>query len=202
MKKYVIALSMSIAMLLALGGTAFAHVGVTPKSSSPAAWETYTIKVPNEKDIPTTGLRLVMPKGGAFHGSSVNKEWNVETVKKDDKVTEIKWTGGEVPAEQFETFQITVQNPPKPTTLVWKAYQTYEDGSVVAWVQKEGEEKPASRTEIAEAEKAEVKPASSITKGAKSENDGAATQTPILSIAALILSIAAMGTALLKRQSN
>lgn len=191
MKKYVIALSMSIAMLFALGGTAFAHVTVSPRSSSPAAWETYTIKVPNEKDIPTTGVRLVMPEGGVFHGSSVNQEWDVETVKKGDKVTEIKWTGGEVPAEQFEVFQITVQNPPKPTTLVWKAYQTYEDGSVVAWVQKEDGEKPASRTELA-ADEAEAKP----------EDDGAATQTPIISIAALLLSIGAMATALLKRQAN
>ena len=50
-------------------------------------------------------------------------------------VTEIDWTDGNLPVGQRVDFLFQAQVPPTPTTLKWKAYQTYSDGEVVSWDQ-------------------------------------------------------------------
>lgn len=49
--------------LFLFAGAASAHVTVSPATSTTGAWETYTIKVPTEKNIPTTKVTIKTPKG-------------------------------------------------------------------------------------------------------------------------------------------
>ena len=65
-----------------------------------------------------------------------------DQVKDDDgnmvaemKPVEIDWTGGSIPAGERDEFNFQAQVPATPTTLDWKAYQTYSDGSIVTWDQ-------------------------------------------------------------------
>jgi hypothetical protein len=53
--------------------------------------------------------------------------------EKVERVSEISWTGGNIPAGQRDEFLFSAQAPASSTTIPWKAYQTYADGSVVAW---------------------------------------------------------------------
>ena len=50
-------------------------------------------------------------------------------------VTEIIWSGGYIPAGQRDDFVFSAKVPTVATTLRWKAYQTYADGSIVSWDQ-------------------------------------------------------------------
>ena len=49
--------------LFLFASVASAHVTVVPKQSTTGAWETYTVKVPVEKDVPTTKITIKAPAG-------------------------------------------------------------------------------------------------------------------------------------------
>ena len=49
--------------LFLFSSVASAHVTVVPKTSTTGAWETYTLKVPVEKEVATTKVSIKAPTG-------------------------------------------------------------------------------------------------------------------------------------------
>ncbi len=134
-----IVLSLAIFFFFVSSFPVFAHVVVKPGQAGVATFQTFTIGVPNEKDNPTVALRLVVPDGLNHISPNVKPGWKIEIKKEGEgesaKVTEISWTGGSIPEGQRDDFLFSGQVPAEGTTLTWKAYQTYQDGSVVSWDQ-------------------------------------------------------------------
>lgn len=125
----------SLALFLSLTGIAFAHAVVTPAQSVTAKNELYSLSVPTEKDIPTIGVRLVVPPELDSITPLVKPGWYITLTKnKDGKVVEVKWTGGNIPAGLKDLFQFSARAS-TASTLNWKVYQTYSDGGVVSWDQ-------------------------------------------------------------------
>jgi len=139
MKKQIIAFSAAILGLSLSASFAFAHVVVKPNQAGIGAFQTFTIGVPSEKDNPTVALKLLLPEGLGSVSPNVKPGWKIDVKKNGDgedaTVTEIDWTGGSIPAGLRDDFFFSAQVPAKETTLNWKAYQTYQDGSVVSWDQ-------------------------------------------------------------------
>ena len=135
MTKKIISISTIILVLLA-PITASAHVVVKPAEVKPGSFERFAVGVPVEKEIPTIALRLVIPEGLNYVTPYVKTGWNIETKKtfgEKANVTEISWTGGNIPAGQKDEFIFSAQVPSTETSLKWKGYQTYSDGGVVNW---------------------------------------------------------------------
>jgi uncharacterized protein YcnI len=160
MKKVLLSLISAIT-ILAVPVTTYAHVVVKPAEVAPGAFQTFTTGVPNEKDVPVTGLRVVIPEGVMHVSPNVKPGWQIKITKSGDgedaKVTEIEWTGGSIPAGQRDDFVFSAQAPATASTINWKAYQTYQDGTVVAWdkdpaAAKDSDESstPYSQTKVAE----------------------------------------------------
>ncbi len=146
----VAAASIALASLVLFAQSVSAHVVVSPKEVGVGKFQTFSVGVPVEKDMPTTGLRLVVPDGLNYVTPNVKPGWKIEVKKEpvmkdgkqvmsedgDEKVertSEISWTGGSIPAGQRDDFLFSAQVPATTTTIAWKAYQTYADGSIVAW---------------------------------------------------------------------
>ena len=124
----------AIALAFAGAHQASAHVIVTPSSIGIGTDDVpFTAGVPNKKNIPVIGLKLLIPSGLADVVPNVKPGWTIAIKKNGDYVTEIDWTGGNIPVGERDQFTFSAQVPADPTTLAWKAYQTYKDGSVVAW---------------------------------------------------------------------
>lgn len=136
------------ALLLVLATMASAHVTVSPAESATGAWETYTLKVPSEKDAATIQVDLRIPEGAEFKQYEAAPGWDV-TIE-GNKVSWIA-TGKGIQAGQFQRFTFTAKNPDTAGELAWNAYQHYADGSVVEWSGAEGSDKPHSITEIVQA---------------------------------------------------
>jgi uncharacterized protein YcnI len=133
--------------LLLLAGTASAHVTVRPNEVGVGKFENFILGVPTEKDIPTVGVRLVVPEGLEHVSPVVVPGWRIALTRAEEeeaghmgegdehhgRITEISWTGGSIPAGFKMDFAFSAKVPSSETTLPWKAYQTYSDGSVVAW---------------------------------------------------------------------
>jgi uncharacterized protein YcnI len=132
MKKIVLGAFVALALLTPL--TASAHVVVKPDVVGVAKYQTFTVSVPNEKEIPTVVIKLVLPDSLESATPTVKPGWKIEVNGK-----EVTWTGGSIPAGQRDDFSFSTKVPAEPTELAWKAYQTYEDGTVVSWDQNPAE---------------------------------------------------------------
>ena len=190
----------------------FAHVTVKPNQVGVVSYQTFMVSVPNEKDDPTVGLRLVIPEGLTSVTPTVKPGWMISTKTagegEEAKVTEISWTGGSIPAGQRDDFTFSAKTPSDPTELHWKAYQTYQTGIVVPWDmdpnapkpsvapgEDEGGVTPYSVTKVVN----DLAPASSGMQPATSGKSESSNSSMVFSVVALALSCAALGLTLRKK---
>lgn len=118
--------------------TVSAHVTVKPVQVGVASYQTFVVSVPTEKTVATVSVKLVIPEGVMSVRPNVKPGWTI-IIKKDEaakNVTEIEWVKGSIPADQRDEFLFSAKTPSTTTSLNWKAYQTYADGSVVSWDQE------------------------------------------------------------------
>jgi uncharacterized protein YcnI len=150
MKKWIGTFTMTGALLL-FAGNASAHVTVWPKEATAGSYEKYTVRVPVEKDINTTKVRVEFPKGVKVGSVMPVPGWKYEFEKNaEGTFTGITWTAtaGGIKPHEFMEFSFSGKNPKEPGQIAWKAYQTYADNSVVEWTGAEGSETPASITTL------------------------------------------------------
>ncbi|MFD1887118.1 YcnI family copper-binding membrane protein [Paenibacillus wenxiniae] len=146
-----IASAVTLTGMIVFTGVASAHVTVKPAESMTGAWETYTMKVPSEKDIPTIKVTLKVPENLSFKQYQPVPGWKVTTEKNDaGEVSTVTWEAesGGIEAGQFQQFVFVGQNPDKDSDLVWDAFQYYSDGSIVQWTGDKGSDSPHSITVV------------------------------------------------------
>ena len=134
------------ATLLAGSPVALAHVSVAPGSVEPGQRATVLFRVPNERDdAATVRLEVVFPTSQPIVAAtpSVLPGWSV-TVAKEDTVSSVVWTGGQVQPGTYQEFPVSIMVPDEPGTLTFKALQTYSTGEVVRWIDaaEEGQPEP------------------------------------------------------------
>lgn len=136
---------------LLLGQTAYAHVTVSPKETVQGAYEKFTVRVPTEKDVPTVKIELKVPAEVNISRLEPKPGWTYELIKDNTgKIASIVWTAqgeGLTPTE-FGEFNIQGKVGDNAGQIVWKAYQTYKDGSVVEWTGAPDAKTPASVTSV------------------------------------------------------
>jgi uncharacterized protein YcnI len=195
--------------LFLFSSVASAHVTVVPKTSTTGAWETYTVKVPVEKAVPTTKITLRTPAGVEIESYQPVPGWNY-TADKDSngKVKSITFqsTGEGILPGQFQQFSFVAKNPDKEGEIAWDAFQYYKDGSVVEWTGNESSDSPHSITAIVPGtltddhhdEQAKTEDTNKdVTKSADTKQSSSLPL--ILSIVSVILSLIALFGAFRKR---
>ena len=153
---------LSTFLTLAVASVANAHVRVLPEEVPADSFEVFTVRVPTEKDIPTTEIRVEVPEGFAVSRVEPVSGWDYELEEEVGVVRAITWSGGEIGETEFRQFNVQGKTPAEPGEYPWNAYQTYEDGEVVEWIGPENSEEPASVIRVAE--------------GARGGHNGAAPQ--------------------------
>jgi uncharacterized protein YcnI len=142
------------AAALALVPPVFAHATVRTElglsESKANANETYRLRVPSEKALDTTEIRLVVPAGLTISGFEALPAWQRSVTKNAQGiVTEVTWKGGKIAESEYAIFPFRAKNPATPGTLFFKVFQKYSDGSVVAWDKEDkAADTPASSVEI------------------------------------------------------
>lgn len=146
-------LTLSVSMIGALSlfaGAASAHVTVQPSETQQGKYEVFTVKVPSENEtVPTTKIEVKIPEDVNVTRFEPKPGWNYEIQKDEtDKITSVVWTteGEGLSPTEFAMFYMSGKVGDEATEIVWKAYQTYKDGSIVEWVGAADAELPASVT--------------------------------------------------------
>ena len=138
-----IAVGMFAAFAVAFSGVdvTLAHVVVKPGEVATATYQVFTVSVPNEKDISTVSVKVVIPEGMQSVTPTNKPGWTVATEKNSTNdgasVASITWSGGEIADGLRDEFTFSAKTPDEATEMQWKAYQTYADGTVVSWDQTE-----------------------------------------------------------------
>ncbi|WP_018465105.1 DUF1775 domain-containing protein [Calidithermus timidus] len=110
--------------------------------------ETYRLQVPVERPMATVEIRMIVPEGFVLTRFLQTPGWERSVVKDaNGLIKEVTWKG-RLEDGEFVRFVFQGRNPQTPGTLVWKVYQKYEDGTVVAWDDSDKEKAPASKVEI------------------------------------------------------
>ncbi|MFC5847263.1 DUF1775 domain-containing protein [Deinococcus petrolearius] len=146
MSRFKTPLPLSAALLLSF---AAAHATVRTETglteSRAGASETYRLNVPTEKAVATTQVRLVVPPGVTLTRFQVLPGFTRSVARNaDGLITEVTWRGRIAP-EEYARFFFQARNPAQPGEVAWKVYQTYADGSVVAWDDTDPGQGPASK---------------------------------------------------------
>ncbi|MDH6140306.1 uncharacterized protein YcnI [Kitasatospora sp. GP30] len=155
------ALALAGATVLLTALPASAHVTVQPSTvAANATDQTFAFRVPNEQDNANTvkveidfptdhpiPSALVAPVPGWTDQIQTTKlATPIHTDDGDitDVVSQIVWTGGQITPNHYQDFTVDFGALPDGTDqVVFKALQTYSDGSVVRWIDEQKAGQPA-----------------------------------------------------------
>ncbi len=143
----------ALALVALDAAVAGAHVTVSPSSLPQGTDDAIlTFRVPNESPTAeVVGLKIQFPlthpivllnpeAGSGWHVTAVKTALPKPVTTDDGTFTsttsEIDWSGSTIPVGQFGEFNVLAQGIPTGTSeLVFKAIQSYSDGTVVSWIQ-------------------------------------------------------------------
>jgi periplasmic copper chaperone A len=205
------------ALLLVLAAPAAAHVTVDPNTATQGGFTTVTFRVPNETaNADTTKVEVSFPADTpvAFVSLKPVAGWTAATEKTavqtpitsgagevTEAVATITWTaqaGAAIKPGQFQEFDLTLGPLPRTDRMIFKALQTYSNGTVVRWIDDPATgaepEHPAPVLTLAPA-------VAGAADRAAAADDGTGTRYGIagivLGLAALLLGLAALVLGLL-----
>ncbi|MEU3910636.1 MULTISPECIES: YcnI family protein [unclassified Streptomyces] len=158
-----LAAALAAGAVLALSGTAFAHVSVQPGDAPKGGYATINFKVPNERDNASTTqlevnfpvdqpLTSVMPQDipgwtSTVEKTKLDKPLSVHGKQVNEVVTKVTWTGGKIEPGKFQQFPVSVGKlPENADKMVFKAIQTYDNNEVVRWIEESKEGAPEPQT--------------------------------------------------------
>jgi uncharacterized protein YcnI len=135
-----------VALLIPL--FAEAHVSITPQQSTAGATEKYTVRVPTEGAVMTTGAELEVPEGVVVETLQMPVGWKYEVKKQGNRIIGITWQMDIKPGE-FAEFGFVARNPRDKTELVWTLRQRFVDGTVTNWTTGPNGTRPTAVTKLA-----------------------------------------------------
>nr|WP_249715026.1 YcnI family protein [Micromonospora sp. NBRC 107566] len=142
-------LGVTTAGVLALAAPAAAHVTVNPSEATQGKYARLAFRVPTESDTAsTTKVEVTFPTDAGLKSVSTMPVpgWTATTERSDNTVSKITWTADAnavIKPGQFQEFPVSVGPLPTNTDrLIFKALQTYSDGTVVRWIEDPGATEP------------------------------------------------------------
>jgi uncharacterized protein YcnI len=119
---------------LALAVPAAAHVEVLPSSVTQGEATQFTIRVPTERDVPTTQVRVDFPaQVTVFSFADPPPGWTLRPLKAPDgRFRGVVYSGGSIVASRYADFHV-LGTAFESGTAVWPSRQRYADGQVKPW---------------------------------------------------------------------
>jgi uncharacterized protein YcnI len=202
-----------VVFLWASAPAAHGHAVVQPAESRPAEQQIYTLTVPNERDSDVVSVSLQVPRDVDSLLVEEKPGWDVRLEREGDRVSVVRWSGGRIGGDQYDTFRFIARNPVQAGELEWKVVQTYPDATD-RWIGPADSEQPAPRTTISEqatpqdvinteegGAATQEGSAGTAASGGDSGGDGDSNTVPIvIGVVALVAALAALGVALASRR--
>jgi len=202
-------------LTLALAAPASAHVTVNPNTATQGGYAKVTFRVPNETDATdTTKVEVNLPTTTPFGSVSLKPlpGWTAVAEKSTlatpvtvhgnqitEAVSKITWTaaaGAAIKPGQFQEFDVSLGPLPEVDQVVFKALQTYSDGTIVRWIDEPATDgtEPEHPAPVLKLMPAAAATTSTVTAAAPAEDTGNGTP---FGIAGIVLGLAGLVLGLL-----
>jgi periplasmic copper chaperone A len=198
--------------VLLFAAPASAHVTVNAQDARQGGFTRVAFRVPTESDtLSTTKVEVHLPESTPIASVSTMPVagWTVATsktklaqpVKTDDgelteAVSVITWTAGAgaaIKPGQFQEFPVSLGPLPNVDKLVFKALQTYSDGSVVRWIDESADaDHPAPTLKLLPAAQPTDQAARPSPAGAAPSDDSTEDTALGLGVAGLVAGLAGL----------
>lgn len=147
MRRLPVLLAALVALALA-ASPALAHIDVLPTEVPQGESVQFTIRVPTERQLPTTRVAVNFPSQVTVYSfADPPAGWTVTPVRAPDgRFSGVVYSGGSIGVDRYADFHV-LGTPFESGTAVWKARQTYADGKVKPWTgpaEQPGQEAPES----------------------------------------------------------
>ena len=109
-----------------------AHVTIGPTESRLGISERYTVRVPTEGQVATTGVDLEVPEGVSVSYVLASSGWKSSVKRDGNRIVAISWTV-DVPPAHFAELVFNARNPKEGTGIAWKVKQRFADGTSRDW---------------------------------------------------------------------
>ena len=161
--------SITLAALLAAAAAAVApaaqaHVTLQPAEVPAGGFTRLNVRVPNERDdANTTKVEVQFPADFLSASYEPTPGWTVAVKntklakpveefgeRKTERVDTVTFStsGKGIAPGQFQDFGLSLKMPDKPSTLTFKALQTYSNGEVVRWIGTPDADEPAPQVKL------------------------------------------------------
>ena len=137
-----------VAVTLAIPLVAHSHTTISPRQSTQGATVKYTVRIPTEGDVATTGAELDVPAGVIVESLQVPVGWEYEVKRADDRIVSIVWRADIKPGEFLEV-GFVARNPRQGSEIVWILRQNFTDGTVTDWTNGPNGIRPTAVTQLA-----------------------------------------------------
>lgn len=135
------------AMVLLVPMTVQAHVSITPRESTHGATEKYTIRIPTEGKVATTGADIEFPAGVIVETIQAPAGWTYAVKRLDDRIVSMTIQADVKPGEFIEV-GFVARNPRSGERLVWTLRQRFADGTVTDWTKGPNGVRPTAVTQL------------------------------------------------------
>lgn len=139
--------SAAVAAFVLLPLVAQAHVSITPRQSAVGATEKYTIRIPTEGAVATTGAEIEFPAGVIVETIQAPSGWRYEVRREDDRIASMVIQADVKPGEFIEV-AFVARNPRSGTRIVWTLRQRFADGTVTDWTNGPNGVRPTAVTRL------------------------------------------------------
>lgn len=136
-----------LAVGAALPAIALAHVTIQPREAMQGATVRYTVRIPSEGDVATTGVELEVPAGVIVEVLQTPVGWTYEVEHAEDRIVSIRWDVDVKPHEFLEV-GFVARNPRQGSRIVWTLRQIFADGTVTDWTNGPNGLRPTAITEL------------------------------------------------------
>jgi uncharacterized protein YcnI len=124
-----------------------AHVSITPRASTHGATQKYTIMIPTEGKVATTGAEIEFPAGVIVETIQAPAGWKYEIKRQDDRIVSMTIQADVKPGEFIEV-GFVARNPRSGEQIVWTLRQRFADGTVTDWTKGPNGIRPTAITQL------------------------------------------------------
>ena len=138
----------SVLCALLIPVVAHTHVTISPRESTQGATVRYTVRIPTEGEVATTGADLEVPEGVIVETLQMPSGWTYDVERADDRIVTITWHADVKPGEFIEV-AFVARNPRRGSEIVWLLRQHFADGTVRDWTNGPNGIRPTAVTRLA-----------------------------------------------------
>jgi uncharacterized protein YcnI len=143
---------LTLTLVLLVAVPAFAHASFDIKQVASSTTESYSLRVPLEREAGNTTIAVLVPAGWTVVSCDAADGWSCLWDAEADAATTVSMTRQDDEMGATERFAMELTAPAEAGVYSFPVVQEYDDGTEAAWIEEPGEDHPAPRIQVGDSD--------------------------------------------------